>query len=241
VRESIGIAALAVCLAACSSPAAESTGIAEGFAGPDGLIASEHHASDGSPWVVTSGSLFRSEGDGWTGVPDAGGEPADTGSAVFRMVSADRSFGDVEVALRLNVERLVTTSRTPARDYDGAHIWVRYRSPEELYAVSVDRRDATMVIKKKCAGGNVNGGTYHTLSPYVRDAAIPLGRWQQIKVTVRDLPDGTVSIDANRDGITVSAVDTGTGCPPLTGGGGVGIRGDNAELRFTDISVDKVR
>ena len=57
------------------------------------------------------------------GVPDDA-----TGSAVFRMVSVERDFNDVDVSVTLRVDELVTTGRTPAQDYDGAHIWVRYES-----------------------------------------------------------------------------------------------------------------
>lgn len=239
MRTSIAVCILAMGLTGCTDVATAPSRLTDDFTGPDGLIASEHHPGDeGSPWTVTSGSLFRAGDTGWTGVPDGGGEPGSTGSAVFRMVSTDRSFGDVDVTLDLDVVTLVATPRTPPRDYDGAHVWVRYRSAEELYAVSVDRRDGRMIIKKKCPGGDVNGGTYHDISPHVGAAAIPFGRWQQIAVSVRDRPDGSVAIDATRDGIAVSGVDDGVGCPPLTGGGGVGLRGDNAELRFTGFVVD---
>ncbi|MGE0218582.1 hypothetical protein [Mycolicibacterium sp.] len=242
MRTTIGIGVVLAAVAGCGTAATTPAALSDSFAGPDGLIAAEHQpATDGSPWTVTSGSLFRSGGAGWTGVPDAGGAPGSTGSAVFRMVSTDRSFGDVDMTLTLEVVRLVSTPRTPARDYDGAHLWVRYRSPEELYAVSVDRRDGRMIIKKKCPGGPSNGGTYHDLSPYVPGAPIPFGRRQQVMVAVRDLPDGSVAVNATRDGIAVSAVDTGVGCPPLTGGGGVGLRGDNSELRFTDLIVEPLR
>ncbi|MGE2714567.1 hypothetical protein ACQI4L_10960 [Mycolicibacterium litorale] len=215
-----------VCVTAC---AAQQVAVDETFSGTGGLV-------DDPDWVVTSGSLFRDRGEGWTGTPDAGGSAGDTGSAVFRMVSARRDLADVDVSLRLDVERLTSTGRTPARAYDGAHIWVRYRSDRELYAVSVDRRDATMVVKKKCAGGESNGGRYVDLSAVVPDTPIPLRRWQQISVTVRNQPDGSVVISADRDGHTVEAVDRGAECPPLREGG-IGIRGDNAELRFDDIRV----
>jgi hypothetical protein len=242
VRKSIAASILVAILAGCTTAANEPSGLTDDFAGPDGLIASEHDpADDRSPWTITSGSLFRADGAGWTGLPDAGGEPGMTGSAVFRMVSADRSFGDVDMTLDLDVVKLVATARTPPRDYDGAHVWVRYRSAEELYAVSVDRRDGRMVIKKKCPGGDVNGGTYHDLSPTVGNAAIPFGRWQHVTVSVRDLPYGAVAIDATRDGIAVSGIDTGVGCAPLRGVGGVGLRGDNAEMRFTRFVVDAIR
>ena len=74
---------------------------------------------------MTSGSLFRSNGNGWPGRPDAGGAPGATGSAVFRMVSVNRDFSDVDMNVVLRVDDLVQTDRTPAQDYDGAHIWVR--------------------------------------------------------------------------------------------------------------------
>jgi hypothetical protein len=155
------------------------------------------------------------------------------------MVSVDRAFADIDMSVTLGVDALVETARTPAQDYDGAHIWVRYRSDRELYAVSVDRRDATMIIKKKCPGGDSNGGTYYDLSPSVPDVPIPLGQWQHVAVSVRDLPDGAVHITATRDGASIEATDSGIGCPALTGAGGVGIRGDNAEMRFAAIAVDQ--
>ena len=113
---------------------------------------------------------------------------------------------------------------------------MRYESDRELYAASVHRRDGTMVIKKKCPGGPDNGGTYYDLTGLVPDAPTPLGQWQQVVVSVRDQPDGSVKITANRDGMSMEAVDSGIGCPPLRSGG-VGIRGDNAELRFARVEV----
>ncbi|BCI55380.1 hypothetical protein NIIDNTM18_46580 [Mycolicibacterium litorale] len=226
VVRSLGVVLAVLVTAACTS---QQPLIDETFSGTDGPVVTQD-------WVVTSGSLFRDHEEGWTGVPDAGGSAGDTGSAVFRMAGTRRDLTDIDMSLRLDVERLVITERTPARAYDGAHIWVRYQSDRQLYAVSVDRRDATMVIKKKCAGGESNGGRYVDLGAAVPDTPIPLGRWQQISVAVRNQPDGSVTISADRDGHTVEAVDRGTGCPPLREGG-VGIRGDNAELRFDDIRV----
>ncbi|WP_155926992.1 hypothetical protein [Mycolicibacterium sp. CBMA 234] len=213
--------------------------ITDTFAGPDGLITAEGEPpAVGSPWMMTSGSLFRSQGKGWSGRPDAGSSGR-TGSAVFRMVSIDRDFADVDVNVVLRVDDLVETDRTPAQDWDGAHVWVRYQSDRQLYAVSVDRRDGTMIIKKKCEGGEDNGGTYYELGPSLKGAAIPFGRWQEVMISVRDQQDGSVVIDASRDGLTISAVDAGIGCAPLIGGGGVGIRGDNAELYFAKITVNQ--
>jgi hypothetical protein len=225
----------------CGSASSEPAALEDSFTGPDGLIAAEKSEPTGpTPWDITSGSLFRDRDEGWTGRPDDGYQPGDTGSAVFRMVSQERDFADVHVSMRLKVDGLSESDRTPAQTYDGAHIWVRYKSDRELYAVSVDRRDGTMVVKKKCVGGDENGGTYYELDRPVVDAPIPFGQWQQVDVSVRDLPDGSVSISASRDGRMFEAVDHGVGCAPLRGEGGVGIRGDNADLRFDDIRVVRI-
>jgi hypothetical protein len=231
------IAAL-LCVSACDAYAAAGpVPIVDDFTGPDGLVTAEGQpVPPGEPWELTSGSLFRDGGTAWSGVPDDGKGTVATGSAVFRMVSVERDFNDVDVSVRLRLDDLVETDRTPAQDYDGAHIWVRYQSDRALYAVSVDRRDGTMTVKKKCDGGTENGGTYYDLNGFLPDAPIPLGQWQDITVVVRDQPDGSVKITAKRDGLMMEAVDMGVGCAPLRGGG-VGVRGDNAELRFAKIVV----
>lgn len=215
IRRLIALGALCAC--ACA-PATASPGIVDDFDGPDGPIAAEGQSA--GPWQVTSGSLSRQDGTGYTDSP------------VFRMVSAERGFADVTVSLTLQVEDL----RGGGTDYDGAHIWVRYQSEYALYAVSVDRRDGAMVIKKKCPGGSENGGTYYDLNAPVGGAPIPYGSWQSVSVSTHNQPDGSVTILANRDGHAMAATDDGVGCAPLRSGG-VGIRGDNAELRFTRIVV----
>ena len=63
-----------------------------------------------------------------------------------------------------------------------------------------------------------------------------MGSWQNVTVSVQDQLDGSVKITASRDGVSMEAIDPGVGCAPLRGGG-VGIRGDNAELRFARIVV----
>lgn len=237
---SIGVVGLILACASCSASADTRTpiGIWDSFTGRDELIVSEDSpVSDNSPWMMTSGSLFRQDNEGWTGTPDDGREIDATGSAVFRMISRDRDFADVDVTMRLRVDELVETERTPAQDFDGAHLWVRYESEWQLYAVSVDRRDGEMIIKKKCPGGDSNGGTYFDLGSVATDVPIPLGLWQHVAASVRDLPDGSVEITADRDGTRIRAVDRGVGCAPLRGAGGVGLRGDNATFRVDDIEV----
>jgi hypothetical protein len=156
------------------------------------------------------------------------------------MVSAQSGFTDVNIQMRLRVDDLITTARTSAQDFDGVHVWVRYQSEEQLYAVSVDRRDGVMVIKKKCPGGPSNGGRYIDLGAPSNGRAIPIGQWQVVEVELRDLPDGSVHIAAHRDNWGVEAVDRGSECGPIRGSGRVGIRGDNAELRVDDVFVRPV-
>jgi hypothetical protein len=218
--------------------------------GPDnGIITNEfatwnptNPARVASPdWEMTSGSLLAAYGSGWTGVPDGGSPDARsetaTGSAVFRLNTRRHDFGDVDVAMRLRVSGLVATSRTPATDWDGVHIWMRYRAEEELYYASVNRRDGAVVIKKKCAGGSTNGGTYHTLAS-AKGHAIPLDTWQDVAAGVQDNPDGTVTLRLWREGrLLLEVTDRGTGCAPLTGDGAVGVRGDNANFLVDDFTV----
>ena len=234
VRTVSGLVAAVVVATGCASEDGP-RGFVDSFDGPDGLVA-DPGSDDDSPWTLTSGSLYRSGGRGWTGHPDDGSGPDDNGSAVFRMVSKADGYTDVTIHLQLLVDDFVSTPGTPEQDYDGAHVWVGYRSEYELYAVSVDRRDGRLAIKKKCPGGPSNGGTYIDLVEEYEDAPVPIGRWQDVLVTYTTGADGSVTISADRDGHRLQANDPGVGCAPLTSGR-VGIRGDNAELYFKDIEV----
>ena len=202
------IALGALCVCACATATA-SGGINDDFDGPNDI------------WQITSGTLTRDRGTGHTDSP------------VFRMVSAERDFNDVTISVTLAVDAL-----QHGPDWSGAHIWVRYQSQYELYAISVDREDGTMIIKKKCAGGPdpSNGGTYYNLTDF-QPGPVPYGEWQHVVVTATDQPDGAVRITADRDGHTLEATDHGVGCAPLHGGG-VGVRGDNADIRLSHIGVE---
>ena len=230
-------------------PPEDDTLFADGFDGPDGLLTNEYaeaNATDAASrnafgWLVTSGSLFRRGGAAWTGRPDNGTVSPDSSgandSAVFRLVTRRRDFGDVSVRFSLVNDGLVTTDRTPARDYDGAHVFLRYQRETSLYVASANRRDDTVVIKKKCPGGPSNGGTYYTLGEFA-DHEVAYGEWQHIEATVQNSADGTVTIDLAIDGATVvHAIDDGVGCATIRQPGRVGIRGDNAELEIDDFRV----
>lgn len=151
---------------------------------------------------------------------------------MFRLVTRRRDFADVEVRGAIRVERPVTTARTPLQDYDGGHVWLRYHSPQELYAVSFRRRDGVVVVKRKLPAGDAaaaNGGDYATLAEARHGVAY--GTWHDIRARVRNQPHGAVQLVLQIDGTTVlSALDRSPG--PLRRPGGVGLRGDNSELAF---------
>ena len=216
----------------------------------DGLVTNEFaHWNSNTParvvapdWDMTSGSLFVRDGAGWTGVPDAVSPNATSSnandSAVFRLNTTRFDFGDVQVSFGLRNDGLTATARTPAQAYDGVHVWLRYYSQYELYAVSVNRRDGAIAIKKKTPGGPSNGGTYYDLVPQGR-AAAAYGSWQQIRVDIRNVSITKVAIDLYLDDrLALSAIDDGSiGGPALTKSGAVGLRGDNCEFEFRDFDV----
>ncbi|MFG2591820.1 hypothetical protein [Streptomyces sp. NPDC048438] len=187
-------------------------------------------------WIVTSGSLFAHWAFGWTGVPDSEAPGPDsglhTGSAVFRLVSRRQDFGDTTVRSWVFLKPPGATGRTPARDWDGGHLWLRHHSPQELYALSFRRRDGMAVLKRKhpAPGRPVDEeGVYTTLA--TADHALDYGRWHQISATVTTRGDDRVRIALSLDGRTVlDAEDREPG--RLTEAGGVGLRGDNTEMAF---------
>ncbi|MCX5399842.1 hypothetical protein [Streptomyces sp. NBC_00102] len=188
-------------------------------------------------WSVTSGSLFADRGAAWSGVPDGfSPDPLSrlhTGSSVLRAVTVRRDFADTAVRTQVLLRPPGTTARTPATDWDGGHLWLRYRSPQELYALSFRRRDGLVVIKRKLLlPGSVEGaeGVYTTLAQ--ARCAFPYDTWHHVEARALTTAPSTVRLLLLVDGRTVAeAVDTGPGV--LTGPGGVGMRGDNSELRFT--------
>jgi hypothetical protein len=191
-------------------------------------------------WEMTSGSLFAKDGSAWTGAPDDTSPNVDssngTNSAIFRLTTKSHGFGDVKVALKLYQNGLASTSLTPAVDWDGVHIFLRYQSEESLYYASVNRRDGHVVIKKKCVGGSSNGGTYYTLADK-SGYAIPFGAWQNVAASAQNVSGG-VNLKLYREGVQLlSVTDTGTGCAAITSNGATGVRGDNDLFMFDDFTV----
>ena len=198
-------------------------------------------------WITTSGSLFARNGAGWTGVPDADntGPYSDrfTDSAIFRLVTRRRDFGPVTVHLWVRLDPPVTTPSTPARAWDGGHVWLRYHSPQELYGLSFRRRDGTVVIKRKIPGvgpenpAKEDTGAYATLAEGRH--AIPYGTWHQVTASAVNLPSGAVLLRLDIDGRRVlTARDRTPG--RLRQPGGVGLRADNTDMLFRDFRATPV-
>jgi hypothetical protein len=200
------------------------------------------HAAD---WIVTSGSLFSRNGNGWSGVPDGtspGPQSSPTnGSAVFRMTTSANDFEDVAVLMRFRNHGLTSTARTPKQPWDGVHVFLRYSSAAQLYYASLNRRDGTVAIKKKVRGGpqEVDGGTYTTLA--TGHWKVPYGQWQDAEAVVRTVGHD-VAISVYVDGhLVVAAVDHGQGGrAPLTKPGRVGIRADNCNFDVSSFVVARI-
>lgn len=107
---------------------------------------------------------------------------------------------------------------SPAVDWDGVHVFLRYQSQYRLDYASVNRRDGTAVTKKKRPGGPSNGGTYYTLGAEVAHA-VPYGRRQDVCATVENEEDSAVSITASVSR-TARSRSSPRGAPPPRAAGG---------------------
>ncbi|WP_344833346.1 hypothetical protein [Actinocorallia longicatena] len=210
------------------------------FDGPDRLVtnawAKWNRAGATSPiWEVTSGSLFRRNGVGYSGYPDSAEPNAEssngTGSNIFRADTKRRDMKDVRVDLKIRNLGL----RSGGPDTDGIHVWLRYQTQFELYVVSLNRRDNSIVIKKKLAGGTENGGTYHELGQ--TGYTVPYGKWQSFSLSIRSAGDAAVITVKQGGRQLLSVTDRGTGGHVITNQGAVGVRADRCEFEFTDFRV----
>jgi len=245
-RWTVSALMLALVLGGVTAATSDSGGYTPSLSGPDRLLTNEyaHHNPDqprsrmSRDWEVSSGSLFVRGHAGWTGVPDAAAPDAlsgnGTGSSVFRATTRRRDFGDAAISVRLRNNGLTDDGRNPPADTDGIHVFLRWKSPSELYVVSLNRRDDKLVVKKKTPGGPVNGGTYVTLAqaPY----AVPYGDWQNFSVRIITAPGGAVVISVSGDrGPLLSLLDDDD--DRVLGMGAVGLRGDNCDFEFAGMRI----
>lgn len=224
----------------------EAAMLGESLRGQDRLVTNEfatynptdQRAVSSPVWVVTSGSLFVRDGVGYSGAATRGRvDPASstTNSGVFRAVAREEAPADLAVNVRLRIRSMVPPGSRVATEWDGVHVFVRYRSDTELYVVSVARRDGQVAIKRKLPGGDINGGHYVTIASGPRPWT--LGQWWQVQVRARTTADG-VRLALLVDGEQIlTGLDRGDAGGTISGGGRVGVRGDNTEFEFSDISV----
>lgn len=238
---------VALVLAAMTSGSASPVLLRDGFNRPDGLITNEYAywnaskpAARSTIWQVTSGSLFARRGHLWTGVPDDRRPNVrssnGTGSTVFRATTRRADLQNVTVSFRLYNAGLRPSARVPAANWNGVHLFLRHQSEFALYAISINRRDNNVVVKKKVPGGPSNDGAYYTLA--TASYPVPYGRWQQVTARAVNTSDGAVTISLGVNGRRLlRATDAGRGGAPLTGPGRIGIRGDNCEFLLDDLVV----
>lgn len=226
------------------------------FAGkPDGLLTSEYanwnptdtKAKRSPDFEMDSGSLFIKGGFGYTGPLEEGKVDINseiTNSRVFRLVTTRRDFVNVSVKTGLVINAQSFSLKWPAVAWDGVHIFLRYKSEQDLYYASICRRDGTCIVKKKRAGGPrpENGGTYTELSSY-KPRTWKINTLQNIEASIKNTREGFVLIRVSVDGLEIiNVVDNGkigtiAGAPgnwgePITTPGGIGLRGDNSEFTF---------
>lgn len=133
---------------------------------------------------------------------------------------------------------------------------MRYLTEFNLYAVSINRADNLVIIKRKVPCGTDNQGTYFVLSKATH--VWGAGTWQHFSATIQTNADGSVTIkvyDDDTNTLMTQGTDAGgtnpnwsTGCatqghyataqyPPITNAGGVGVRGDYDSFNFDDFTV----
>lgn len=218
------------------------------LSGPDRLITNEYAHSNphdtravrSGEWDITSGSLFLRDGAGWTGPPDAANPDVysanGTGSSVFRATTKRDDFLNALVTLRVKNLGLTSRGRMAPAETDGVHVFLRWHSPEDLYVLSLNRRDERIVVKRKSPGGTVNGGTYTTLGQ--ADYPVPYGTWQTFRIWIKNTIDHTATISIGSGKRTLlRVVDRGGPAPVNLTAGAVGLRGDNCDFQFDTFRV----
>jgi hypothetical protein len=226
----------------------------------------EDTAAKKSPdWTMTSGSLFARDGAFWTGKPDSCDAPnADstncTNSDVFRLNSVQKYSGNLSVSVAVKQNSEIHNPACDANDscWHGAHIWLDYQSEYDLYYVSVNRADDTVVIKRKIPCGDDNHGTYKEISPYVTHP-FKTNQWNTYRAALHHNTDGSNSVSLYDSASGAKPIVTGTdhggtnpnwsadcdtpgkypghAYPPLGVSGSVGLRGDFTDMQFKDFTV----
>jgi hypothetical protein len=233
----VAVAALAAGLAVAGNRAAWQVDMLRNLPA-DGVVASDVGApGTGAGWLVTSGTLLSRGGRLWSGRPDRGPpDPAHgrTGSAVLRAVTVRRDFRDVRVRLDMQLTALDHTARTGERAWDGVHVFLRYRSEDDLYAVDLVRRDGLLTIKRKVP--DRGGGGRYTLLASAQLA--PSSGWRSFDLTVRNVGAAVDVALALEGQVLLHAVDYRRSAQLAPGA--VGIRGDNADFVIRRLVISPI-
>jgi hypothetical protein len=232
---------------AAPAPAAPGVLFSDAFDGPDGIITSAD-----AFWNPANALLPRSanwEGESGTMYRRAEAALSATSlSRVFRFWTVRSDFGDVKVEMDLRTLFFhAGAADMPAADWDGVKLWLRRQVVNgtssanvkpALYTAEVNRRQGNVVIQKKCGGQDgyvVLGNTPWSGNPN----PARVGQWERVGGTARTNADGSVTLQVIRGGtVVLTGTDRGAGgCPPITAAGKVGVRGDNTEFEFDNLTV----
>jgi len=166
-------------------------------------------------WTVTSGN--------W----NAKGAYAVTSAPTFRAHTVKRRYGNVSLSVRFRINRYEGDDRA----WDGVHFGFRYQSQDDLYYVSVARRDGNLVVKRKL------GSRYQQLAALPH--AVALGRWHHAHIEVRSNRTGPVGITVEVDDVVLRVNDRQPG--RLRNPGRISVRSDRVEADFDDLSIGDVQ
>ena len=229
--------------------------LADQFTGLDGLISNSYAYWNGwdtaaltdPTWAVEGGSMFRLGSTAWTGVPDnhyatARDSSTGTGSQVFRAWTKRKDFASARIDFDLkNNGYTAGSADTPAVSWDGVKVWLHHTYDLYGYALEVNRRQGNVIIQKKVAAATSAGYAYHILCNTPWDTnpnPAQIGSWERVGAVARNNADGSVTLQVLRNGaVALQCVDNGSvGGAPLRSGD-IGIRGDNTNFQFDNVSV----
>lgn len=164
-------------------------------------------------WNAELGELLGRHGTAWSHSP------------ALRLFTKRSDFKDVTVSFDLLTRGLDGDTPASGEPWDGVHLRLRQVSEESHYDLGLNRRDNTVVVKKKAQG------TYYTLGAAV-PYAVPFNSWQSVRASIIDEKEGSVTISIFIDDVLVATVvDNGsTGGPAIRSAGCVGLRSESAEI-----------
>jgi hypothetical protein len=162
-----------------------------------------------------------------------------SGSQIFRLWTKRSDFANVKVEMDLRNNGFSGGGAFPAVSWDGVKLWLRRQGASGsvgLYTAEVNRRQGNVLIQKKCAGSSD-----YSILGQAGNLPARTGQWERVGGSVRNNPDGSVTLQVIRNGtVVLSATDTGAGCAPITSAGKVGVRADNTNFNFDNFTVSGV-